>query len=261
MIQPTGDLDSSVETDTVVAAETGESVVVALADGPELPVSAVAVELAEHDGRLEREVLTEVEARQLGAGAVVDDPDEGVLHLAEVLTALGGLVDRHRDGDPVGHRRDLVQLDADLLVVTVAGTGEVVTVVHDGAVGRGEVTVEHEVLVRQHLAGVVDDERRGVEVELRAGGGACVPAEGDGHAGQRTTGLLAEVDVAALLERNSHDDFLPWALYTRLQRRGVAVLMRRELQVLLTKHLEDAVRTSGPTYFDHMPAHIVRRRV
>src|SRR5262245_53999874 len=69
----------------------------ALADGAELPLGAVAVELAEDHRGLRRGVLGEVVACDLGVVGRVDDADERVAHLAEALAAAVGVVDR--DGE------------------------------------------------------------------------------------------------------------------------------------------------------------------
>lgn len=225
-----GELLSDVHAE--VAGDAGESGGVALADGPELPGAVVAVELAEEDGRLGRVVLAEVEAGDLRAGGLVDDADVGVPDHAEVLLALVRVVDGDREDDLVDLRRDVAQVDLDLLVVAVALAGEVVAGVLHGAVGGEQLAVgargavEDEVRVGQDLAVGADEDRGGVEVELGAGGGPRVPAESDVHLGEaglregggeggqfgvvgtgggRGQALLGEADVGTGLgERNTH---------------------------------------------------------
>src|SRR4051812_26508284 len=80
-----GDVDAEVRRDAAQAA------LVALADRAELPLGAVAVELAEEHGGLRAGVLAEVVAGQLGVAGVVDDADERVAHLTEGLAALLGV--------------------------------------------------------------------------------------------------------------------------------------------------------------------------
>jgi len=70
--------------------------------------------------------------------------------------------------------------------------------------GPGRLVVEEdEVGVRVDLALRVDRDRRGVEVEVRAGGGADVPAEAHGD-GRQARSLLGERDVATLGQAYSH---------------------------------------------------------
>src|SRR3954470_22142873 len=125
------------DVDAEVAGDAREPGRVALADRAELPLRAVAVELAEDHGGLGGGVLGQVVARDLGLAGGVDDPDEGVAHLAEVLRAPVGVVDADREDDLVDVRGHAGQVELDLLVVALALTGEVVTGVLDGAVGAG----------------------------------------------------------------------------------------------------------------------------
>lgn len=210
------------DVDAVLLGDALEAGRGALADGPELPVRAVAVQLAEDHGGLGAGVLRQVVAGDFVAGGVVDDPDEGPGDLAEVLAALVGLVDGDREDDLVDVGREAGEVDLDLLVVAVAVTVEVVAGVLDGAVRRGQVAVEDEELLVEDLAVGLDGDRARVDVELRAGGGALVPAEADGDVGQLGHGdrrgagrrcrrvgvllqLLLEVDVATLVEADAHD--------------------------------------------------------
>src|SRR5690606_32374565 len=73
--------------DAEVLRDTGQAGAVALADGAELPLRAVAVQLAEHHGGLGGGVLGQVVAGQLLAVGAVDHADVGVAHLAEGLAA------------------------------------------------------------------------------------------------------------------------------------------------------------------------------
>src|SRR5690606_3167392 len=83
----TSDVDAEVLGD---AAQAGG---VPLADGAELPLGAVAVQLAEDHGGLGRGVLAEVVAGQLRVVGLVDHADVRVADLAEALLAGLGLVD------------------------------------------------------------------------------------------------------------------------------------------------------------------------
>ncbi|CAK7287676.1 hypothetical protein SGPA1_50642 [Streptomyces misionensis JCM 4497] len=73
----------------------------------------------------------------------------------------------------------------------------------DGAVRGLLVVEEDEVGVRVDLALRVDRDRGGVQVEVRARGGADVPAEAHGDGGQARS-LLGERDVATLGQAYSH---------------------------------------------------------
>src|SRR4051812_10080826 len=180
-----------------VARDSGEPGAVALADRAELPLVVVAVQLAEDHRRLGGGVLRQVVARDLDVVGLVGDPDEGVAHLAEALSRVVGLVDRHREDDPKRLGRHCGEVDADLLVVAAALAGEVVTGVLDRALGRGQVVEEDEVLVAEDLALGVADDGAGVQIERLAVRRAGVPTEPDhdsGEPGRR----LGERDVAAL---------------------------------------------------------------
>src|SRR4051812_46846327 len=85
------------EADAEVLCDTAQTRRVALPDGPELPLLAVAVELAEDHRRLGGGVLRQVVPRQLGAARLVDDADERVAHLTERLLTRLGVVDGHRE--------------------------------------------------------------------------------------------------------------------------------------------------------------------
>src|SRR5919107_4586880 len=73
----------SADVDAEVLGDAAQAGGVALADSAELPVRAVAVELAEDHGGLDRGVLGEVVAGDLLAVGLVDDADERVAHRAE----------------------------------------------------------------------------------------------------------------------------------------------------------------------------------
>ena len=122
------------DVDAEVLRDAAQARGVALADGAELPLGAVAVQLAEDHRGLGRGVLGEVVAGELGAAGLVDDADERVADLAEGLLAVLGVVDRDREDDLVDVGRDAGEVDLDLLVVALALTGEVVTGVLDRAV-------------------------------------------------------------------------------------------------------------------------------
>src|SRR5690606_4596338 len=185
----------------------------ALADGAELPLGAVAVELAEDHGGLGGRVLRQVVAGDLGAAGLVDDADVGVADLPEVLAAVLRVVDGDREDDLLDIGREGGEVDVDRLVVALALAGAVVTGVDDAVVRRLLVVEEDEVGVGVDLALRVDRDRRRVEVEVRAGGGADVPAEAHGDSRQARC-LLGERDVATLGQAYSHCwEFLPSFAY------------------------------------------------
>src|SRR5690606_2750763 len=191
------------DVDAEVGGDARQSGRVALSDGAELPLGAVPVELAEDHGRLGGRVLRQVVARDLGAAGLVHDPDEGVAHLAEALAAVLGVVDGDGEDDPLDRGRHTGQVHLDRLVVALALTGEVVAGVLDRTVRAAQVVVEDEVLVRRHLAGGVEEQRGGVQVVVRTGRGADVPAQTDQDRGQARR-FLAQRDIAALGQGDSH---------------------------------------------------------
>src|SRR5919112_3928607 len=129
-----GDRPSSADVDAVVLRDAGKPGRVALADRAELPLSAMAVELAEDHGGLGRGVLGQVVARQLAARAGVDHPDERVDDLAERLPAGSRLVDGDGEDDLVDPGGRGADVDVDDLVVALPLAGQVVPGVLDGAV-------------------------------------------------------------------------------------------------------------------------------
>src|SRR4051812_2387405 len=82
---PFWNVRTSADVHAEAAGQGAEAADIALADGPELPLAAVAVHLAEDHRRLGAGVLGQVVAHDLGTGVLVDDTDEGVVDLAEVL--------------------------------------------------------------------------------------------------------------------------------------------------------------------------------
>lgn len=200
---------SVLDVDAVVLGDAREAGGVLLADGAELPVRTVAVQLAEDHGVAGGGVLGQVVARDLRT-RLVADADVRVADLAEVLTALPGLVDGDREDDLGDVRGQLLRVDGDDLVVTLALAGEVVAAALDGALRALLVVEEHEVLVGVDLvraaADVLRHDRAGVEVEVRSGGGARLPAEADGERGDARR-LLGQRDVATLAQVDSHWEF------------------------------------------------------
>src|ERR1017187_101248 len=187
LLQATGRVRNqavSADVDAEVLSDALQARCVALADRAELPLAKAPVDLAEDHGGLGRGVLGEVVAGDLAVVGLVDDPDERIADLAEVLLARLGVVDADREGDLAalgGYGREV---DLDLLVVALGAAGQVVTHVLDGAVRALQVVEEHEVAVGQDPAAHVQHDRRGVEVEIRAGRRARVPAEPDDDSGE-----------------------------------------------------------------------------
>src|SRR5262249_42693790 len=113
------------------------------------------------------------------------------------------VVDGDREDDLVDVGGEARQVDVDRLVVARALAGAVVARVDDGLVRGLLVVEEDEVGVGVDLALRVDRDGGGIQVEVRAGGGADVPAEAHGDGGQARS-LLGERDVATLGQAYSH---------------------------------------------------------
>src|SRR5690606_412428 len=200
---PWSDSRGASDVDAEVLGDAHEAGGVALADGTELPLGAVAVQLAEDHGGLGGRVLGQVVAGQLFAVAAVHDTDVGVAHLAEGLLAGGGVVDRDGEEDALDVRRGACQVDVDDLVVAFALTGAVVAGVLDAAFGGLQVVEEHEVLIGDDLLVRAGGDRAGVQVEVGAGGGPNVPAEADGN-GSQVRRRLGQRHIAALGQTDTH---------------------------------------------------------
>src|SRR5690606_22139835 len=102
---------NELDVDAVVAGDTRETGRVALADGAELPLRTVAVQLAEDHGGLGRGVLGQVVTSEFVAVRAVDDADVSVADLAERLAAGIGIVDRDREEDALDVRRGGGEVD------------------------------------------------------------------------------------------------------------------------------------------------------
>ncbi len=114
-------------------------------------------------------------------------------------------MDRHREDDRLDLRGNGDEVDVHALVVALALTGEVVAGVLDGAVRRTQVVVEDEMLVGQDLAVLARQQCTGVEIEVRAGRRAHVPAETHRHRRQ-VRSLLRQRNVAALGQAHTHTE-------------------------------------------------------
>ncbi len=144
-----------VDRDAEVAGETGQSAVVALADGPELPGALPAVQLAEHEGRLDGGVPA-VEPGEFGSAARVEHPYVQSRHPSEGAAVRGGGDDHRLHGGlhPLQVHREGVGRGAagGALPLVAHGVGDVPGLV-----------VEDEVVVRADSAGD-QQQRRGVHV-------------------------------------------------------------------------------------------------
>ncbi len=175
-----------VDVDAEVRGEPGQTGLVSLAHGTELPLLAPAVELAEDEGRLR-------------ARALDGEPDEGFAgpvrdrhpQVVEVPEA-GAAVLARRHHDPYDVFRNRGQVHADAVLVAVVGRG-LAEQLHAPVVGRG-VVVEVEVVLAADLAVLVQEQHGDIGV---TGPGGAGPAQTDDH----RAGVLAEpgqADVRAL---------------------------------------------------------------
>ena len=186
---------------------------VPLADGAELPLRAATVQLSEHDECLVGELGAEVEANDLLARLLVEDADERVAYRSEPLPTLLRSPDDDREDDPRDVVGDLVEVDLDQLVVTVALARAVVPHEDDGltrglaVVGVDEpllVTVVGRVHRRRNPAGLVESGRGQVEVVVRlATIQVDVPTAGNDSSSQGRSSL-DQRDVAAFLQSHTH---------------------------------------------------------
>ncbi|CCG42696.1 hypothetical protein PHAMO_400077 [Magnetospirillum molischianum DSM 120] len=194
--------------DAVLGAHGGEAARVSLADGPELPVLVMTVDLAKDHRGLGRVIFGKVVAGDLFVRLIVDDADEGVLDLPEILLPAFGVVDGDGDRHGLNVRREEVEVNLDRFVVAVATAGLIVAGVLDRAVDRLQVVVEDECLLVRDLVVRPEHKRRGVQVEVGTVGGTGIPAEADQY--PLETGLaLGQADVSALAQRNGHVLHLP----------------------------------------------------
>lgn len=211
---PGWNLIRSGDVDPVLLAEAGEASREAGGVGAEHPLVTTLDQLGEHDDDLDGRIHVELVLGELLAAVGVDRTDVRVVDEAEVLLALDALVDGDGEDDLLGFGRDLLEVDLDDLVVAVADTGEVVTGVVHGTLGRVQVAPVHEVLVAEDEAVRAEDEGAGVEVEVSSGDLAAlgIPAEADVQSQQEAAGFLGQVDLGALGEGNGHGDLSFWGI-------------------------------------------------
>ena len=190
-----------------MTAQGRQAALEAAADGVELPLAVVAVQLAHHDGGLNGEVLPQVVADQVGAGGAVLNVDIGVGYLTEILPAGLRVVDGDGKGDALHIGGHLGQVHNDLLVVAVALTGEVVPHVLHRARAMLEVAVENELLLGGAFSVSAHHKGGGIQVEGRAGiKDVHIPAQTHDDLGESWISLgqihflsLAQIDCHKLI--------------------------------------------------------------
>ena len=152
-----------------------------------------------------------------------------------MLAALHGLIDVHHQDDAVILRRDPGQIHHDLLVVALAGAGQVVAHVLDGAGVVLQIAEIDDVLLVRQLAA---PQHKGGGIAVNGGAGRAkqaaeqaafglgrlVPAQADDDFGEAFV-ALGQADFLALLQTHRHMDFLLQNIRPR-RRRGRSVLIR-----------------------------------
>ena len=171
------------------------------------------IDLADDERRLDGKFFHEIEAQNLRALHVLRvrhacDAHVGVRHLSEILLAHLRLVNRHGDSDLIDVRRHFRKVDRQNLVVSLALAREVVARMMHRAVRAVEIAVEDEVLVLSHLAVRAQEERRGIEVEVRA---AVVLVDVPAEADERHRHALVEAHALSLGKIHRHVIFLPFS--------------------------------------------------
>lgn len=181
-----------------------ESAGTTTSDGLELPGAITLIQAPELHGSFGGEVLVQLVLEELLTIAGIVDADESITHLAEVLTAGFGLVDRYRDHNLGDLCVDGSEIDEYSLIISVAFTRSIVARVTYGLVRGFEVVVKNDVGFAGALAILSDEEGGGVEVETLAWG--CqrirIPTQADSYF------LETDIDTLTFGEIESH---MRWA--------------------------------------------------
>ncbi len=175
----------------------------ALADGLELELVAVAIQLAEDHRGFGRCIFRQVVASDFLAVSLVHNANVSVSNLTKALLALFGRVDGDRENQLLDCSCQASELDRYRLVITVASTGAVVAQVFNRTISRFLVVVENEAVVVQHLAIFANDEDRRIQIELGAIGNTWIPAQAHGDFCQ-ARGLFRQGNVTAFTQTYCH---------------------------------------------------------
>ena len=131
--------------DSVAAAKSCETALIAAADRIEFPLSPVLVEFAEDDCCLNREILSQIISEDLLPRVLIADTDKGIGDLPEVLASLFGLINRDRKSDFRNICGDFRKVNDDLLVITLTGTGQIIALMNDRTARMRQIPVEDEI--------------------------------------------------------------------------------------------------------------------
>ena len=110
-------------------------------------------------------------ANDFRIGAVIDHSNEGILDLAEVLPILFGIVNRHDKGQLLNRRISTgngAKVKLNCRIITVAFARSIVSHVLNRAIDCSQVVVEDKILLVSRLTTFIEQENRGIKVELRA---------------------------------------------------------------------------------------------
>lgn len=108
------------------AAERFKSALIAGSDSVELPLTAVAVQLADDQRGFDREILGEVVAEKLLVSIGVVNANECIVHLTEILVAYRSVVNGYGERNAGDILRNLAEVDLYCFIVAVAHTVAVV---------------------------------------------------------------------------------------------------------------------------------------
>ena len=132
--------------DSVMSAERRQTALEAAADGIELPFSVVTVQFSDDDCRLDGKILSQIVADQLLTGRLIHDADEGIGYLPEILSPRIGIIDRNGKGHLCDIRRNETQIYQNLLVISLAFTGEIITHMLNSPALMSEISVKNKFL-------------------------------------------------------------------------------------------------------------------
>ena len=126
----------------------------------------MAVDLADDHCSFNGEVLAQIIANDLLAGLIVDDTAVCVANLAKVLTALVSIINGNRESNLFDVCRNCRQINKNLLIVTLAIAGAIVTHMLYGAARVFQIAIKYEILIARALAVCASEKSRGIKIEI-----------------------------------------------------------------------------------------------
>ena len=137
-------------------------------DRIESPVSVMLVDLPYDNSCLDREILTKIIMNDLSSRGLIYDPDKGIGYLPEILTSSVRIVNGDRKGNALNVGREFSQIYFDLLIISFAGTGEVISLMNDCSARMSQIAVEDKFFLCRTLSVRSQKKCARIQVEIRS---------------------------------------------------------------------------------------------